>query len=400
MARPRKPRFAAGEQLVDNLHPDPRRRPGCWRYKRPDGTWKIFRAESVTEANRLASEANAARDRLPAAMDGKVDRATFAYHVERFITWRERHDPRLPTLENWRNRRGALRGFAKHFAHAPVHRITRPQLATWWETLTHHQQGLRFTELRRFFNWLAGEGCCPQLDYNPFTLADDRPRLYMIRKPDVARMRLEPVAFWTIYRKAGELEMPGLQIAMGISLVTALRRDDVCALELEEHAKGDCLRRIVGKSAAQRGQIHAARLEWDLTAQPVLADLIRRARVLSLKHYRCPYVVSHLPERKRRSSKEHVCQVLPDRLTKMFAEARDATGLFADLPAGTKPPTFHEIRALSAALFSRAGYDVKAVQALMAHTDEDVTRLYQSGQELPYLRIDMQIPPEILGGTF
>lgn len=36
----------------------------------------------------------------------------------------------------------------------------------------------------------------------------------------------------------------------------------------------------------------------------------------------------------------------------------------------------------------------------MAHTDEDITRLYQSGQELPYLRVEMQLPGEMLGGKF
>lgn len=40
------------------------------------------------------------------------------------------------------------------------------------------------------------------------------------------------------------------------------------------------------------------------------------------------------------------------------------------------------------------------IQALMAHTDEAVTRLYQSGQELPYLRIEMALPGEIVGGSF
>lgn len=399
MARPKKPRFVEGVQLEEHLHRDPRNRPGYWRYRRPNGTWKIFRAENVAEANQMAREANGARDKLPEGMRNGIDRASFAYRVEAFIAWRERHDPALPGQENWRNRRGALRSFARTFSATPVHKISRAQIAAWWDTLTHHQQGLRFTELRRFFNWLAGDGGCPQLEYNPFTLSDDRPRLYQTRKRPVARMRLTPLAFWAIYAKAGEMGMPGLQVAMGISLITALRREDVCALELEEHARGDCLRRIVGKSAAQRGQIHAARLEWDLTAQPLLAGLIRRARELSLQHFRCPYVVSHLPERKRRGSKSHACQVLPDRLTKMFAEVRDATGLFQNLPAG-QPPTFHEIRALSAAMFGRAGYDVKAIQALMAHTDEDVTKLYQSGQDLPYLRIEMHIPPEILGGTF
>ncbi|MEX2125102.1 MAG: hypothetical protein WD795_14500 [Woeseia sp.] len=39
----------------------------------------------------------------------------------------------------------------------------------------------------------------------------------------------------------------------------------------------------------------------------------------------------------------------------------------------------HEIRALSSYLYAKAGYEVSAVQDLMAHTDPDMTRAYQKG---------------------
>lgn len=402
MGRPPKPRIVDGVQLVEFLHRDPKGRPGYWRYQRPDGSWKTFQADTAADANALAAEANSARDRLPAAAQrGGPDRVSIAYHVEKFIARRERMDPGLPDKEHWRNRRGALRGFAATFAHTPIHRLTRAQILAWWESLTYHQQGLRQSELRRFFNEMMGEGLTPQLDYNPFTLADDRPRLYRAAVPAVARKRLSIEAFWRIYHTAGELDMVGLQVAMGISLLTAMRRADVCALRFDQHLQGNLLRQIIGKSAAQRGDLHAARLEWDLSAHAALGALIKRARELSLKHFRCPFVVSFRPKKKRAGvTKDHKCQVTPDMLDKMFAAARDRTGLFAALPAGRTAPTFHEIRALSSALFGRAGYAVTQVQALMAHTDESVTRLYQSGQELPYLRIEMQIPAEVLGGNF
>lgn len=401
MGRPPKPRIVDGVHLVDHLHRDSKGRPGVWRYQRPDGTWKTFRAQTANDANKLAAEANSARDHIQPALRGGPDRAAIAYHVERFIARRERMDPSLPGKENWRNRRGALRGFARTFSATAVHKLTRAQISTWWESLSYHQQGLRHTELRRLFNELAGEGMTPQLDYNPFTLADDRPRLYRTAAPPVARERLGIEAFWAIYAAAGELELPGLQIAMGISLVTTMRRGDICALRLDKHLAGDLLQKIVGKSAAQRGDLHAARLEWDLSAHSALAALIQRGRELSLQHYRCPFVVSFKPKKKRAGkTKEHKCQVTPDRLDKMFDQARSATGLFSTLPAGKTPPTFHEIRALSSAMFGRAGYAVHQIQALMAHTDEDVTKLYQSGQELPYLRVEMQLPGDILGGAF
>jgi integrase len=55
-------------------------------------------------------------------------------------------------------------------------------------------------------------------------------------------------------------------------------------------------------------------------------------------------------------------------------------------------PTLHEIRALSSHLYAKAGYDVGAVQDLMAHTDPDRTRAYQKGHARKVLRVDMLLP--------
>ncbi len=55
-------------------------------------------------------------------------------------------------------------------------------------------------------------------------------------------------------------------------------------------------------------------------------------------------------------------------------------------------PTLHEIRALSSHLYAIAGYEVTAVQELMAHTDPDMTRAYQKGHARKVLRVDMMLP--------
>jgi hypothetical protein len=55
-------------------------------------------------------------------------------------------------------------------------------------------------------------------------------------------------------------------------------------------------------------------------------------------------------------------------------------------------PTLHEIRALSSRLYAKAGYDVSAVQDLMAHTDPDMTRAYRKGHARKILRVDMMLP--------
>lgn len=92
---------------------------------------------------------------------------------------------------------------------------------------------------------------------------------------------------------------------------------------------------------------------------------------------------------------EHSAQVLPDYATKAFNRARRVackeTDAFEGL-ARRQLPTLHEIRALDSHLYSKAGYDVSAVQDLMAHTDPDMTRAYQKGHARKVLRVEMMLP--------
>jgi len=54
--------------------------------------------------------------------------------------------------------------------------------------------------------------------------------------------------------------------------------------------------------------------------------------------------------------------------------------------------SLHEIRALSSHLYATAGYEVAAVQELMAHKDPDMTRAYQKGHARKVLRVEMTLP--------
>lgn len=401
MARPRKPRLWQGIELPANLFPDPRKRENHWRYRRPDGSDKYFQA-TPEQALRMAEEANAQRDETIKLAPKKVpDRASFAHHAGRYIEWREQNDPRLESKASWHNRRNALKRFAEEFAARPVHKCTLTDLRTWWETLSYHQQHARRAEFNKFFSYLMAEGLCPQLNSNPFTTADDRPLLLEKGKPAKSRQRLTIETFWTIYHQAGELGLEALQIAMGISLLTTLRRSDICELTFDEHIDNDRLRKTVNKSEAQRDTIHASHLSWTFKSYPMLGKLVRRARELSLQNFRCPYLLSHTPKQRRTGvTKDHICQVSPDRLSDMFTEARNATGLYRTQPEGTTPPTFHEVRSLASDRFKRMGYGIKDVQRLMAHTDEKVTRHYQSGHGIDYEEVGIYLDEQIIEGTF
>lgn len=63
----------------------------------------------------------------------------------------------------------------------------------------------------------------------------------------------------------------------------------------------------------------------------------------------CPHLIHYSPKARKRTqldAKLHWNAVTPDYLTKSFAQARDDSKAYDDMPAGA-PPTFHEIRALS-----------------------------------------------------
>ena len=399
MPRPTKHRLHQGQPLPDNLYPDSRKREGYWRYRKPDGKYRTFQA-SYEDAVRLATDANKHRDKATQLNRKVPDRSTLSFHIERFIDWRESYDPSLEHKDSWQNRCGHMRNFGEEFIHISIGQITLEHLRPWWEKLTYHQQHARRAEFNKLFNYLAGQGLTPSLPYNPFTTADDLPRLMERAKPAVKRQRLRLDPFWAIYNLAPQMGYECLQIAMGTSILTTMRRGDICDIQLDKHIVNNCLRKTINKSDAQKRSIGAAHLQWDLNKHPMLQQIINRARELSLQNYRCPYLISHTPViRKVGKTKTHFAQVTPDRLSKIFAEVRDATGLFKHLGENEKP-TFHEVRGLSSNRLDESGYDIKQVQQLMAHTDERVTKGYQAGHAIQYTDIEISISSEALGGSF
>ncbi|BBM00480.1 tyrosine-type recombinase/integrase [Microbulbifer sp. GL-2] len=402
MARPKKTRMWGDTPLPENLYPDCRERENYWRYRRPDLTDKVFTA-TLEDAIRMAEQANAQRGTTTEVDRKSVkapDRASFAYHATRYIEWRMENDPHLSNKASWRNRCNALKRFGEDFEATPIHKAKLTDLRKWWESLSYHQQHARRAEFNKFFNFLMAEGLC-KLDSNPFTTADDRPRLLEKGRPIKKRQRLTLEAYWAIYAKAGEVGYEALQIAMGISMLTTMRRADICELRFDRHIQDNHLRKTINKSEAQRNSLAASHLSFNLKTHQQLSKLISYARELSLRNYRCPYVLSHTPKQRRMgNTKEHVCQVIPDRLSDMFTEVRNATGLYINLPKSQTPPSFHEVRSLASDRFKRMGYDVKSVQQLMAHTDERVTQAYQAGHGIDYEEISIYLDEQAIGKEF
>ena len=71
----------------------------------------------------------------------------------------------------------------------------------------------------------------------------------------------------------------------------------------------------------------------------------------------------------------HEYQLTNNYVSRAFSKLRDRLNLYPHLTTEQKP-TFHEIRALAADQFAKAGYDP---QARMAHTDAKSTKVYLEG---------------------
>ena len=140
---------------------------------------------------------------------------------------------------------------------------------------------------------------------------------------------------------------------------------------------------IPGKTEGTSGARIRIKIEGEL------ANIIARCRdnVIS------PFLVHRLPERarpkeKRAKSRSHHTQVLPEQISRSFADARAEAGI-----QGENPPTFHEIRSLGGALLREAGWTVEQVQALMTHTSPAMTEHYLGGHEVPWT--DVSIGPTL-----
>jgi enterobacteria phage integrase len=188
-----------------------------------------------------------------------------------------------------------------------------------------------------------------------------------------ARARLTKAQYDAIWDRAD----PWLRNAMDISLATLLRREDVVGLRFAD-VRGGKLFVVPGKTEGTTG------VRLRITVTPALDQVLTRCRddVVS------PFLVHRLPDRlrpsdKRAKAREHHTQVLPEQLTRAFADARDAVGLGGDGAA-----TFHEIRSLGGALLREAGWTQAQVQTLMTHASPAMTEHYLAGHDTPWTDVE------------
>lgn len=192
------------------------------------------------------------------------------------------------------------------------------------------------------------------------------------------------------YRAIHAIAEPWLQRAMDILLYSLQRRDDVVNIQRSDLdlARGT----ITLLQRKTRNYAHPVYLAIEMGAG--LKGAVNAALSSGVP---CPHLVHRRPKRMpaaQRRAAPHPFAVSPDRLTRAFAAARDASGAYAHL-APEQRPTVHELRALGAHLYQAAGYSDDYIMALTGHADRRMLAHYTKDhqQAAPKLvRADLDLP--------
>lgn len=188
-------------------------------------------------------------------------------------------------------------------------------------------------------------------------------------EPKVKRQRLTDEQYRQIIEYHDTPEY--LRVAMMLMMQMTTRPIDVVNLKFSQYRDG-----VLWTKIRKTGKIQGLKL------RPQAKAVIDRARSSGIVS---PYIVHALPGRHvakehRSAHKDHPTQLTTDQISRTFSEIRDALGIGQGKP-GT-PPTLYEVRSLSARKYKANGEKQSNVQALLAHTDEDMTELYLDERDL------------------
>ena len=386
MARPRKdelPKYLEFSRLNASYY---YRNPSMSKKQNlgKDKDFAIEFARSFNQKHRLQLEKEFSRAEESMDLGAPLFKESFKTYIEKYIV-----DRRLKasTAQAVRQRRERI---INQLGDIQVPVIDTQMLREAIAGCSPYEQSKMRTLTFSYFKFAKSSGIFPNSLPNP---VDD---LFLDPIPPKRRRRMTLDQFQAIYSFAPDW----LQRCMVLAFHLALRRVDLVQLRFDDISGNRIISRV------RKTDTDARSFESTSVSFPIHGDVrrvINEARVSSLRCGRCPFIIHRMPERKTKKASialsngtmEHPAQVLPDYASKAFAKARIRAAGATSSFSGMEPqelPTLHETRALSSHLYERAGYDVSAVQDLMAHTDPDMTRHYQRGHARKVLRVDMMLP--------
>lgn len=364
------PRSRTHRGLEPNLYQSTRHGQTYFRYKHPiNGTWHGM-GNNKAKANAAARILNA---KLLTDGHGYVEKVlgvadkTMSHVVERYRT------ERVPELGSAAGTLALLHyrlaRIEKDLGRRLVANITTQDCAEWLDNSFDRNAYVKHRgTLVKLFQFAQTKGYRPDNPAEP---------TYAHKQQDKTRQRMTLEQYRALYDYAPH----HMKIAMELGLVLLQGRAEVISMKYTDVRDGGLF--VVRQKSEKHEHSH---LRIELTDQ--IRDIIQRSREDNIAS---PYIVHYRPKRiKEAEGRTHWSQFTPREFTNQFKKMRDASGIFNSMPTEARP-TFHEIRALGAWLYKKAGFEQQYVQGLMAHATGEMTEHYQSGHEQAWMKVRAEL---------
>jgi integrase len=329
--------------LETNLYASEKNGTVYYRYRRPDTRKEFPMGTNRAEAQDAARQLNA-RLMDGAGLAAKVMGSnSLGAVVERFKASEVDKDPDI--AESTKREKGyRLNRIKKGLGHLAIVTIETKHIAQFLNTLTNDAYRQHRSVLSQIFDYAITQGL---IRHNPVT--PTQTRLKGVKKQR-ARLSIDQ------FKAIREIAPDWFKVAMDVSLLLCLGRNEVAALKFSDEKDGRL--RYVRKKVEK---YDSGRVSVEIT--PALREVLNRARSL-------PPLSQYIVSKPGRHG-----GVSPVMLTRWFKKLADKA--LGELP---NPSTFHEIRALgSHVLESIERRGIEDIQHLMAHSDDKQTKVYTDG---------------------
>lgn len=214
-------------------------------------------------------------------------------------------------------------------------------------------------ELAGIFQFAITKGLIP---------AHTNPAAETMKKRESKRKRL-PLKLED-YEQIHQQAEPWLQVAMELMFITLQRPVDLVQVKFADIRDGKL---YIQQQKVERHDNWQSNLAIAVSGR--LEETIKKSRASGIVS---PYIIHRRPDRKisNRKDCDHWTQVQSNYIGRAFAKVRDTLPRFQKLTDKEKP-TFYEIKALGGHYYQQHfGWEEAKIQALMGHTNADMTRVY------------------------
>ncbi|MGS0737264.1 phage integrase Arm DNA-binding domain-containing protein [Pseudomonas sp. GG8] len=365
-----RPRNTGSKDLPPNLYRKTDARNGVTYYTYRDpvsghvfglGKDKEAAIREAVAANYSDQARPALIDRINAPLPVSAPTKSFSDWIKEYRSLYAKRGLAPATLKNTGMR---LNRLDVQFGARSINQMVTMEIATYLSSLSSEGKGQMARAMRSLlrdvFMEAIASGWC---DKNPVNVT-------RTAKIKIKRERLTLELWKATYQEANK---PWLKRAMELAVLTGQRRDDIGSMLFKDVSDG-FLHVVQAKTGAR------LRISTELRLNAVSLDLS-----LVIKKCRDNVISKHLVHHvKNFSTTGAGSKVSLASLTSAFAEARDKAALRLGIQLGKQPPSFHEMRSLSARLHAAEGRDP---QKLLGHRSSTMTDLYRDSRGSEWIEV-------------